>query len=75
MSAYRMPAALPVPDVQELGANTMLPGLRGRLVAAKLEEKSQGGQAASRDAHNVKIAGSIPAPANVLRGSKAHRRP
>ena len=29
MSTYRMPAALPVPDVQELGADTMLPGLRG----------------------------------------------
>jgi ERCC4-type nuclease len=29
MSTYRMPATLPVPDVQELGADTMLPGLRG----------------------------------------------
>lgn len=29
MSTYRMPAALPVPDVQELGAATTLPGLRG----------------------------------------------
>ena len=29
MSTYRMPAALPVPDVQEISADTMLPGLRG----------------------------------------------
>ena len=29
MSSYRMPAALPVPDVQDLGADTTLPGLRG----------------------------------------------
>ena len=29
MSTYRMPAALPVPVVQELGADTTLPGLRG----------------------------------------------
>jgi hypothetical protein len=29
MCTYRMPAALPVPDVQDLGVNTMLPGLRG----------------------------------------------